>query len=167
MPLSWAGPDEDNAVGALARSRLLSAYLNKFVQEPEARRRGWIKELLRPLRDVAQAEAAAAEGGAARGSRAASPVAGLVAAVEGAPSAQPSFAMYLAVLNASAGSSRALLNEHWAAQARLCARRPGRALEPQGNHAPRRVARRAGGLVRAARPALRLCGRDAHPCGGR
>ena len=31
-------------------SRLLSAYLNKFVQEPEPRRRMWLNTLLKPLR---------------------------------------------------------------------------------------------------------------------
>lgn len=86
-------------------SRLLSAYLNKFVEEPEGRRRGWLKELLRPLRDV-ESRAAAALLGEAEANHAAT---------------RPSFATFLAVLNASATHNRPLMNEHWAAQADLCA----------------------------------------------
>ena len=86
-------------------SRLLSAYLNKFVEEPEGRRRNWLKELLRPLRDV-ESRAAAALLGLAGASRAAT---------------RPSFATFLALLNASAVHNKPLMNEHWAAQADLCA----------------------------------------------
>ena len=56
-------------------TRLLSAYLNKFVEEPEARRRGWLKELLRPLRD----------GGTTRGAAARAAHTALVAAAEASP----------------------------------------------------------------------------------
>ena len=96
-------------------TRLLSAYLNKFVEEPEARRRGWLKELLRPLRD-----GGAARGGGARGAAARAAHGALVAEAEASPEAQPSFATFLAVLEASAAARPALMNEHWAPQADLC-----------------------------------------------
>ena len=63
-------------------TRLLSAYLNKFVEEPEARRRGWLKELLRPLRDGGAARSGA-RGAAARAAHGA-----LVATTEASPAAR-------------------------------------------------------------------------------
>ena len=98
-------------------SRLLSAYLNKFVEEPEPRRRVWLRELLAPL----------------RAARPSSPT--LRTLGRAAPRVTLSFEAFVGVLEEThralarppprGGRRRAAAvpptNAHWATQSELCA----------------------------------------------
>eukprot|EP00966_Prymnesium_polylepis_P080514 1865533-Prymnesium_polylepis.1 len=80
-------------------SRLLSAYLNKFVEEPEERRRLWLRELLKPLRGKAASSAA-----------------------QTASATNMSFEQFVSVLEETARvGAFGQVNEHWALQSNLCA----------------------------------------------
>lgn len=99
-------------------SRALSAYLNKFVEEPHARRRAWLRELLRPLRAMRPGSALLRL---------------LSNSGEGEGAASLSFETFVGVLEetqravaarkAHAGGAAVRLtvpNEHWASQSELC-----------------------------------------------
>ena len=115
-------------------SRLLSAYLNKFVQEPPERQRMWLEQLLRPLRatfpgspTLAMYDDSDSDSGSAKPNGAAH-----ADATAHPPPPALSFEAFVGILeesqravqHATRRARRGRLpptNEHWAPQSEICA----------------------------------------------